>query len=36
MLEGIQILDAVRIDGLDSYYLSVDQPLVSAGYPPFN
>ena len=36
MLEGIQILDAVRIDGLDSYHLSVDQPLVSAGYPPFN
>ena len=34
MLEGIEILDAVGIDGFDSYHLSVDQPLASAGYLP--
>ena len=29
------MLDAVRIDRLDSYQLSTNQPLTSAGYPPY-
>ena len=33
-LEGIEIFDAVRIDGLDSDQLSVHQPLTNARYPP--
>lgn len=33
MLEGMKIIDAVKIDGLDNYHISICQPLASAGYP---
>ena len=34
MLEDIEIIDAVRANGLDGHILSANMPLVSVGYPP--
>ena len=34
MLDGIEVIDAVRSYGLDSRQISIHQPLANAGYPP--
>lgn len=33
MLEGIEVIDAVRSDGLNGNQISVHQPPAGAGYP---
>ena len=36
IFKGIEILDAVRTNGLDSHRLSVHRQLASAGCPPWS